>query len=546
MTLLDWAIVVGLNLLVIVYGINRSRKTKTSEDWFLAGRSLPFWVVGLSMFATSIDGGDYIATNGQSYKDGMSMLSIWWLATIGAIVAAWFVIPPMCRARMFTNAEYLEARFGPAARIISVLVQLQYRGNILAQIAISLHIAFMVLGAISSDVAWSLVVAFAIATTIYAAWGGLKTIAVTDVFLSVIMIAAALVLWTVLWQNVGGWAGVERRVAAQESAAAARQLLHIGEQGEGRSHPLVVALGWGIVGLGYFVVNHSQTMKMLGARSMWDLKMGVVVTSFATILLMYFTGTLGIIGRALLPGLERPDSVFPILVDRYLASGLKGLVVAGVVAAAVSTYEGIGAALSALFTRDIYARLMVKDSSDRHYLIVSRVATLVLVALSFAYVPFILRERTMVDFFLNITSVFVTPLMTVYLMGVFTRVHRRSGFVGLIVGPAYGLARLWFGGDADTPGLLPFWLTETFAAYLWSVAITTAAMLSTSLIFGWEKNRDLIQKESGGWAKRSQEAVPPMPPSPFPGHVIPFWANPNAWAGLVLTVSLGLVFYVFW
>src|SRR5690606_2700698 len=113
-------------------------------------------------------------------------------------------------------------------------------------------------------------------------------------------------------------------------------------------------------------------------------------------------------------------------VHRYLGPGMKGLVVAGIIAAAVTTFEAIGAAMAALLTRDIYARLIVPNAADGHYLAVSRLATVLVVALSFAYIPFILRQATMVDFFLNATKVAVTPLLTVFLLGVFTRVHRHS------------------------------------------------------------------------------------------------------------------------
>ena len=118
------------------------------------------------------------------------------------------------------------------------------------------------------------------------------------------------------------------------------------------SHPVVVLLGWISVVTGYFVVNHTQTMKLFGVRSMWDLKMAALLGGGLITASFFFSGGLGILGRNLFPDLAKPDMIYPKMVNELLAPGLKGLVVAGLLAASISTFTGIGAALSALFTRD--------------------------------------------------------------------------------------------------------------------------------------------------------------------------------------------------
>ena len=217
---------------------------------------------------------------------------------------------------------------------------------------------------------------------------------------------------------------------------------------------------------------------------------------------------------------------------------------AGVIAAAITTYEGIGSALAALCTRDIYARLLVRDREDSHYFRVSRWVTPFVVAASFAYIPFILRFENIAGFFIRVTSVFVIPLMTVYLMGVFTRVHRRSGIVGLAVGSGYGILAL-VGSGLD---LLPVWFTDKFAAYVWSIVATSGAMILTSLVLGRDPASSLPHRKVGGWLDRSRQGVPELVDSPFEaqGRAVPLWARPNLWAGVVMAASLTLVFYVFW
>ena len=230
------------------------------------------------------------------------------------------------------------------------------------------------------------------------------------------------------------------------------------------------------------------------------------------------------------PALERPDYVYPTLLKDILKPGLLGLVVAGLLAASISTFEGIGTAMAALFTRDLYQRVFVRNAPESHYLNVTRLATLGVVALSFAYVPFILADKTMVNFFISITSVFVTPLTVVYLLGMYTRVHRRSWIVGMVAGATYGIARIIC--TKYYPGLLPHWLADSYAAYLWAAAITVTAMLLTSCALGWENDTE----EPGDLEVRE---------TPFDGPT-PAWARPGVWAVGLLGAVLGIVGWVLW
>ena len=205
-------------------------------------------------------------------------------------------MPGMYRAGLFTNAEYLEHRFGISARIISVLVQIQYRTATLATIAVALHLMLTEVADLPSDSAWILIVGLTAATTLYAAWGGLKTIAAADVLLGALMLFSTLVLWSVIWQEAGGWAGTRAALIGQLGEREAEELLHIGSRGDASSHPIVVVIGWCLIATGYFVVNHTQTMKMFGARSLWDLKMSVVAGTTLIILSGYFSSSLGLLG----------------------------------------------------------------------------------------------------------------------------------------------------------------------------------------------------------------------------------------------------------
>ena len=565
MTPLDWLILIVLNGAIVVYGLRISRGTTKTFDWFLAAKGLPWWIVGMSMFATAVDSGDYVAIVGGAYTFGISNLTTWWLGLpIGWFIVAYGVFLPLYRSGMFTNAEYLEYRFGPSVRLLSAFIQLQYRTNVLGNVAFSLYLTFSILTDWDAA-AWWLVGAIAAAAAAYTAMGGLKSVAVTDAMQSVMMFAASAILWLTVWNVVGGWSGLEERFRSIDPALA-ESMLHVGGRHEPGVPAGLIVFGWVVVLTAYCVVNHSQAMRLLASRSEWDMKMAAFVASVATAIVMWFNITLGILARAVYPDLATVDRAYPMLVQEFLAPGLVGVVVAGVLAGGISTYDSIGSSLAAVFTRDVYARFFVKHKDDAHYLRVSRWATPVLIAASFGYLPFI--QAGMLVFYLRITSVAVIPLFTIYLMGTMTRVHRRSGVTGLLAGIAYGLSSL-LGEMFGWP--LPLWWTNTWWAYVWSIAITAGAMVVVSLVVGWatdEEVRGLLYSSGkdkpaaeqgdealphlaateGTWLESTRDEMPTMPKYSFAvGEGGPAWyLKPVVWAGLFLGVIGFVCLIVLW
>ena len=505
MTPIDWGIVILFNGVIVVYGFIRSRQTQTSSDWFLGGRRMPRWIVGMSLWATAIDSSDLVADSGFTYETGITYFIGNWLGgVIGWVVAANFIFLPMYRAGMYTNAEYLEARFGTAARVISVFVQVQYRTLVLGIIANTMYLVFTIVCGWDDVSSWTCVVAIALLASVYTALGGLKSVAITDAMQTIIMVVGALVFFFLLWDKVGGWNGLETRLD-EHQAGLANELLHIGTPTK-----KVPDIAWGcfsffIIGFMYAIVNHTQSMRLFGSRSEWDLRMAVVPAS-AILLVTTFTNLMvGVMGRGLYPelstlpldaSLQMGDSIYPLLITEVATVGLKGLIVAGVVASIFSTFDSIGSTLSSLLVRDVYARLLKPDGDDRHYLRVGRWLTPVIIFGSFGYVPFM--GGGMLFYYLDLVGAFVVPLLTMYLMGTFTRVHRRSGSIGLILGFVYGLGRLVW------PDLYPGILADKFAAYFFTILATAGTMVIASLVMGWQPRGELLHEEQSGWLRQSQ------------------------------------------
>ncbi len=546
MSFFDWAIVIGLNGGIIGYGLYLARGVRSSTDWFLAGRSLPWWIVGLSMYATAIDASDLIADSGGTYTIGFryfvsNMVGI----VVGWALAAYFIFLPMYRAGMYTNAEYLETRFGPSARVLCAFIQVQYRTLVMGVMSVSLFWTLSVICGWDQTPAMAAVGAIAIFASIYTAFGGLRSVAISDVLQFVVMTVAALLIWFIVLDHLGGWSGVEERLSGDPEL---NQLLHAGsdlpsvedvstrtpqeidhklllggeyssEEGTiTRTTPnWLLALGFLILGIGYAVVNHTQSMRMFASKTEWDLKMSVVVAGLVMIVMSFFNLSMGVLGRAWVPDQTslpggNQDQIYPFLVSQLETVGLKGIVVAGIFAASFSTYDSIGSSLSALLTRDVYARLFVPNRDDHHYLRVGQWLTPVVIGISFLYFPSLLEGGMLLQF-MALTSAFVTPLLTLFIMGRFTRVHRISGIVGLLVGAAFGILRLLAPPIAEKWGIavLPSYLIDPYAAYPAAMLITAASMLLISLLLGFEPRAGETPRshheQGGAWLRSSREAI---------------------------------------
>jgi len=582
---IDWLIVLGLNGSIIAYGFYLARGSQSSVDWFLGGRSLPWWIVGISMYATAIDASDLIADSGGTYTLGLTYFVTNWVgAVVGWVLAAFFLFMPMYRAGMYTNAEYLESRFGVSSRVLCALVQVQYRTLVLAIIGVSLFWTLRVVCEWEFLASMLTVVAVGIFASIYTAVGGLRSVVVTDALQFIVMSVAAIIVWTIVFQQAGGWNGIEKQLAASDPALP--QLMHVNHDNLAREdvtsldeserarklllggnlkqrNSLVelqrttpswlVIIGFIVIGMAYPIVNHTQSNRMLASRSEWDMKMAAAVAGICMIVMSFFNLSMGVMGRAVMPDqsllpLGNQDNIYPYLVSQIDILGLKGIVVAGIFAASFSTFDSIGSSLSGLLTRDVYARLLVRDGDDRHYVRVGQWLTPLVIGISFIYMPLLLKGG-MLLVFLDLTSTFVIPLLTLFLMGALTRVHPRSGTVGLLVGASYGVMRLLAPLVAQKWGILilPPIMINTFGAYLFSMVITASTMVLFSLLAGWQpagQQAAWSEQQSSSWLRNSQLAIQQLKPATA-GHWRPDWL-PRLLGWAVILLGCYLSFVVFW
>ena len=567
MALIDWIVILVINGGIVLYGLTRFKKEAKSFDWYLAAKSMPWWAVGMSAFGTAVDSGDYVAIVGGAYDFGLSQLTQWWLGiSVGWFVLSFFVIVPMYRSGVFTNAEWLEFRFGPTARFVAVLINIQSRTNVLGNIFYSLFLVLNLVADIDARWAWPIVIGMATTAVLYIVRGGLRAGVFTDALQAVAMIVASFLLWVVVWSSTGGWSGLTNRLAdiAPELPGT---LLHVGGYAPSGAHPILVALGFVVVLTTYAVINQYEAIRFLGARSEWDFKMAALVASILTAICLWFNVSLGPLAHADFPNLAMSDQAYPLMVRKYLPPGLVGLVLAGLIAGGYSTFDSIGIGISSLFVRDIYARFIARNETDEHYTRVGRISVPFIIAIGFAYVPFL--QQGMLLFYLRLAGAIAVPLMTVILMGVFTRVHRATGSIGLFVGLGYGISAIL--ADAyDWP--LPVWYTNTWWAYLWNLILPATAMLIASkiieqwrghatddeiagLVYARQEHVDVralmgsrLGALEGTWLQTTLNQSPIRPEYPFeiPEGGLPIYRRPGFLAGLYVMAACYLLFVHLW
>jgi len=568
MSFIDWLVVLIINGGIVAYGLYAFRDKRASFDWYLAAKSMPWWAIGLSAFGTAVDSGDYVAIAGGAYNLGLSQLSQWWLGiAVGWFVLGFFVIIPMYRSGVFTNAEWLEFRFGPAVRVMAVLINIQSRTNVLGNIFFSMYLMLSVLAGIDPQWSWIMVGGIAFTAILYIMRGGLQAGVFTDAMQGIAMIVASLVLWSVVWYNTGGWDGLHARLAAVDPQLP-DTLLHVGGYAPDGVPPMVVVFGFIVVLTMYVVVNQYETIRFLGARSEWDFKMATLVAAGATAICLWFNVSMGPLARADFPDLAQPDQAYPLMVARYLPPGLVGLVMAGVIAGGYSTFDSIGIGISSLFVRDIYARFIVRNESDAHYTRIGRITVPFIIALGFAYVPFI--QEGMLLFYLRLAGAIAVPLMTVILMGIFTRVHRATGLIGLLAGLAYGISAIL--AESYEWGL-PVWYTHTWWAYLWNIIIPAVAMMIADRIISMDRGpatdeelqglvyvphehipdlRDRMAHRlrvlEGTWLQKTLAEAPVRPAFPFevPPGGLSWFRRPGFLVFGYLALASALLFGVLW
>jgi SSS family solute:Na+ symporter len=499
---LDWIIVVAYFVLILglAWWVMR-QKQRTTTDYFLAGRHLGWLIIGASIFASNIGAEHLVGLAGSGATDGVAMahyeLHAWCL-----LVLAWVMVPFYMRSKVFTMPEFLERRFSPAARTVLSLISLV--AYVLTKLAVGIFaggIVFSVLLPEASlfgfDSFWVGSILVIVITGLYTVMGGLKAVAYTEAVQTFIfIIGSALVTYFGL-KALGGW-GELRSIAGSEMFNLWKPLVPAGIEGTWAPVKEAGRMAWyfndnypwigmlfcaPIIGLWYWCTDQYIVQRVLGAPNERQARRGSIAAGFFKLLPVFLfiipgmiafalakSGRLAVLQQELFgPAGEliraNAQKAFPMLVAYVLPVGVRGIVVAGLLAALMSSLAGAFNAASTLFTMDFYSRLKPKVSQEQ-LVHIGRLATGVMVLIGLLWIPVIRGGRGLYDYLQGVQSYLAPPIFVVFFFGVFMkRLNAKGCLAALTTGFSLGLFRL----AVDTPVKLIDGFSYSQGSFLWVV-----------------------------------------------------------------------------
>jgi SSS family solute:Na+ symporter len=497
---IDW-IVIALYFAIILgiaWWVIR-QKNDTSDDYFLAGRNLGWFVIGASIFASNIGSEHIVGLAGSGATDGVAMahyeLHAWCLLILG-----WVLAPFYMRSKIYTMPEFLEKRFSPTSRwVLSIISLVAY---VLTKVAVGIFAGGIVFGVLLPEVNfmgmnsfWVGSILMIVLTGIYTILGGLRAVAYTEAIQTVILILGSLLVTVYGLEALGGW-GELRRIVDSDMFNLWKPLVPAGMEGTWAPVKTETQMAWyfnsnypwlgmlfcaPIIGLWYWCTDQYIVQRMLGAANLTEARRGTIAAAFFKLLPVFIFIIPGLICFALAASGKMPElaqslldsdgkiinanaqQVFPLLVAKVLPAGIRGIVVAGLLAALMSSLAGVFNASSTLFTMDLYSKFR-PNASEAQLVRMGRIATAVMVVIGLLWIPVIQGSRGLYDYLQSVQGYLAPPIFVVFFFGIFNkRLNAKGALAALLVGFALGLFRL----AIDTPVMLNEGFSYPEGSFFW-------------------------------------------------------------------------------
>ncbi len=429
---IDVFLVIVYLLSIFTFGLLFRKLVESTEDYFLAGRALSWWVIGMSIIGTNIGAYDYIGAAGGAYRFGIAQANYEWLGAIPAmIVSALIIVPYYWKNKVYTVPEFLGKRYKESVRVIEAVIY----GVFLVML---LGIFFWASGImLHTYLGWSIgmsIVVTAVVVGVYTISGGLAAVAITDVVQLGIMFVGGFAVAAVGFIKAGGIAPFFAALRATHP-----QHLKIFLPLDNPAYPwLGMILGLGLVlSPAWWCANQSIIQRALGARSEWDAKAGMMFAAFPKTLIPILVVLPGFFALKFAPpgAITNPDQALPWVVKNFLPPGLGGLVFVAFIAALHSSVDSTLNSAATLWTRDIYQKYIKKDASDKHYLVFGRILTFAFIVFGVAFAPFTEKFPGIYVAMQTLLSFFQGPTLATLLLGVlWWRSTGWGGLWGLVLG----------------------------------------------------------------------------------------------------------------
>ncbi len=438
-TVIVIAYLVGIMTVGILVGY---KKRASSQEFFLAGKSLRWPMIGAALFTANISTIHLVGLAADGYRIGLVVGNFEWMASFTLIILGLVFAPFYFRSKIQTLPEFLEKRYSPTARLILAFVAIL--GALLIHIGISLYAGAKVLEQFFGLNVYISIIGIAGITAVYTIVGGLKAVVVTDSIQAVLLLVGAAVL-TVLGLTHLPEIGIDSLAELREAAKPQQMsMIHPLQTAEGTLSEyswLSGMLGYFVLGIWYWCTDQTIVQKVLGARTEKDGRDGAVFAGFLKILPVFLMVFPGVIGYLLFADqIAEPDDTLLVMMKELLPTGLLGLMVAGLLAALMSTIEAALNSTATVTAEDIVKRLFPRVK-DRTLVLIGRITAAVVILLAMAWSTQGGKFSSIFVAINKIPMMFAPAITTVFVLGVFwRRGNNQAALATLIAGGVAGAA----------------------------------------------------------------------------------------------------------
>ncbi|MCB0729717.1 MAG: sodium/solute symporter [Ignavibacteriae bacterium] len=430
------------NFLVLIYfamvlfiGLIVSKnKDKNIKEYFLAGKNLGWFAIGMSLFATNISSEHLVGLAGAGSIYGLSVGYFEWYAVIILIFLGWFIAPIFIKANVFTVPQYFGKRFDDKSRLYLTIV------SIFVYLVVKIGVTILAGSFVLSEVlGWNMLatsILIVLLTGLYTVIGGLNSVVYTQIFQTVLIILGAVLLSVFGLFEIGGFSTLSENLSAE--------YFSIIKSSSDSAFPWTgILLGAPILGIWYWCADQYIVQRILGAKNIQEARKGTLLAAFLKIIPIFFIIFPGLVVAVLYPSLKGDSAYSLLLSGNILPIGIKGLVIIGFLSAIMSSLSSSFNSAASLFALDIYG-LFKPNTSENEIVLVGRLTTMFFVITTIALIPLLRNINNHIYINIQALQAFIAPpIVSVFLIGIFWKKASSKGAIwALTIGGTLGLLKI--------------------------------------------------------------------------------------------------------
>jgi len=501
-TLLDYIIFALYAIVILSVGlwVSRGKKgvEKSAEDYFLASKSLPWWAIGASLIAANISAEQMIGMSGSGMAVGLAIASYEWMAAITLIIVGKYFLPIFIEKGLYTIPEFIEKRFSTNLKTILAVfwIALFIFVNLTSVLFLGGKALDTILGNGDGSMIFTAIVALALFAAAYSLYGGLAAVAWTDVIQVTLLVIGGLITSIIALEHVTPNGGILNGLShIYETAGDKFHMIIKKDNPEFFNLPGIAVLigGMWIANLYYWGFNQYIIQRTLAAKSLKESQRGIIFAAFLKLIIPLFVVIPGIIayvmfsqpeGTAMIDGAGEAflkadgstnyDKAYPWLISTFIPAGLKGLVVAALAAAIVSSLASMVNSTSTIFTMDIFKPYLAKKGGKNKDVVVGRISGAVALVIAVLVAPKLGSIDQAFQYIQEYTGLVSPGILAVFMMGLFYKKATNKGAIaGIMASIPVALA-------LKTPYLDIPWMDQMLYTFLITMAVIVFVSLSTN------------------------------------------------------------------